>query len=166
MFRPVDSQAAVAQLEIYRKLREIAPPKRWANLAGEVVKGGRAGEVEDPEVCLGKALAGPFPQFPDNVACWHIDILESEVTTRNFRGKEEAAHLDGDPVHQWDRYPSQELQDVGRKRHFRAGFSIVASWKEIDMTEEEARKAGFIGMNISVDDPSRRVFAVVGFKST
>ncbi|MCJ1422910.1 hypothetical protein MMC29_000790 [Sticta canariensis] len=163
-FRPVDCQAAVAQLEIYRKLRAIAPPKRWANLAGEVVKGGRVGEVEDPEACLGKALAGPFPQLPNNVACWHIDVLESEVT-RNFRGKEEAAHLDGDPVHQWDRYPSQELQDVGRKRHFRAGFSIVASWKEIDMTEEDAEKAGFIGMNIAVDGHSRRAFAVVGFKS-
>ncbi|KAJ8124423.1 hypothetical protein O1611_g9217 [Lasiodiplodia mahajangana] len=163
-FRPLDCQAAVAQLEIYRKLRAIAPPRRWANLAGEVVKGGRVGEVEDPEVCLGKALTGPFPQLPNNVVCWHIDVLESEVT-RNFRGKDEAAHMDGDPVHQWIRYPSQELQDVGRKRHFRAGFSIVASWKEIDMTEEEeARKAGFIGMSIAVDGHSRRAFAVVGFK--
>lgn len=154
----------MAQLEIYWKLRVIAPPKRWANLAGEVVKGRRIGGVEDPEVYLRKALAGPFPKLLNNIAYWHINILESKVT-RNFRGKEEAAHMDGDPVHQWDRYSSQELQDVRQKRHFRAGFSIVASWKEIDITEEDAEKAGFIGMNITVVSHSRNVFAVVGFRS-
>jgi hypothetical protein len=161
-FRPVDCQTAVAQLEIYGKLRALAPPKRWANLDGEVFKVGRIGEVETPEVCLVEALAS---FFPNNVPCWHVDILES-VVMRSLRGKDDGAHLDGDPVHQWDRYPSQELQDLGRKKHFRAGFSIVASWKEVIMTKEDAEKAGFIGVEIALDCRSQKVFAVVGSKSS
>jgi len=53
------------------------------------------------------------------------EYVQFEIQTTVL--KEDASHLDGDTVHQWDRYLSQALQDVGRKRHFYAGFSIVTS---------------------------------------
>jgi hypothetical protein len=157
---------ALAQLEIYWKLRTLVPPKRWANLDGDVVKSGRVQGLDNPEVCLWNGLGDYFPELQRYKGPrWYIDILEGEVM-RNFREKDEAAHLNGDPVHQWDRHASKKHQETGRPKTFKSSFSIVASWVEVIMDKEDAEKAGLIGMEMGTDNEGRKIFAVVGVKAS
>jgi len=112
------------EMEIYRQLRLCAPSGRWAGLDGDVVKTGTITALDHPDACFGRVLADTLTggNLP---LCWHIVILKAKIS-KGFRDKEEGAHLHGDSVYRWDRYPSRKHAEVGLREAFCSSYSIMA----------------------------------------
>ncbi|KAF2258629.1 hypothetical protein CC78DRAFT_621668 [Lojkania enalia] len=126
--------ASLESLNLYRKLRERAPPERWSDLHGNAVLCGRATALDRPQVNIGPVLAGRLSELQGIGGCSYVLVRKAELI-RSFRDKDASAHLDGDSIYQWVSYLSLEHAQAGLVESLGLGYSIVGNWAELNISK-------------------------------
>lgn len=147
------------ELKKCRKLRELAPSGQWSDLSGNRVTGGCAMAQNHPQISMGPVLVCRAPDLPD-IAKYRYILIQRATFSRTSEN-EGSPPLDGDPIYQWDWYPSWKHAEAGLVEACGNGFSIMGSWAEFEVSKVDMTKwEHLIGEEIS--DESCSYFAAVG----
>jgi hypothetical protein len=151
--------------ELYRcqKLRENAPPERWADLTGGNARKGKSIGLDNPEAAIGSLLKGSseiIRQVKDTVFSVVV-VFKAKISKANW--KDDGACLDGDYVYSWAPFASVERAQVGVKLALGEGYGIEASW--LELRKDDLTCHNLIGLAIlEKDTAGRECFGVVGMK--
>jgi len=151
-----DNGAGLATLLMYQNIRQNAPAERWTDSIGGTLSSGRVQSIERPSLSFGRVLNGL--QARSYQPSWIVFVLKAKIM-KNFRAGDNDAHLDGDFIYQWVRYPSLSLAESGLVEEiFPLGCSVVASWVEVPFFV--GIEQDMVGKTI-VDAAGTKTFAIV-----
>lgn len=159
--RSCSDNTSLQKLGIYRNLRQNVPAGRWADLGGNLVAGGRAIGVGNPEMSIGSVLAGRINGLQD-MACTYVMFQNSTLVRTGTGKREESTHLEGDPIYRWLPYASKKDAVAGLAEPCLLSFSVVENWAEVesDASRIEILRGRFVGEDFTIGE--RRFFAIVG----
>jgi hypothetical protein len=146
------------ELGLYLTFRNRTPLEQWSNLAGNFSTTGNIVSLNRPTVSIGPAFAGHIKQL-EKMRKERYVIVEKGKLSKVFRDKDESAHFDGDNMYRWMPYPSWERAKEGLIAALSSGFSIEATWIELNMSSERAAELCLIGKEVCNEE--EMFFAVV-----